>query len=132
MGSPIELNDTLQITTAQGFPEDILNLIKHGETSITLKEVQGKLFTFTGKDGARLFHLDPVRVYLVHKLDGKWLFWGQALIQSQTIEKQLTENGIWNGEWHTSGTFTIKEIYNPEYQKIFTRNESPSGKSYFE
>ncbi|MGV7220332.1 MAG: hypothetical protein ACQ9MH_02255 [Nitrospinales bacterium] len=131
MGSPIELNDTLQITSAQGFPDDVLNLTRHRENSITLNEVKGQLFTFKGKDSARLFHLDPVRVYLVHKLDGKWLFWGQALIQSQKIEKQLSDNDTWNGEWVTSGTFTIKEIYNPEYQEIFTRNESPPGKSYF-
>jgi hypothetical protein len=132
LGSPIELNDTLQITTEQGFPEDILNLTKHRETPITLNEVKGQLFTFKGKDGARLFHLDPVRVYLVHKLDGKWLFWGQALVQSQKIEKQLTQNGTWDGEWITSGTFTIKEIYEPDYQKIFTLRESPPGKSFFD
>jgi len=132
MGSPIELNDTLQITSAQGFPEDVLNLARHRETPITLNEIQGQLFAFKDKDSARLFHLDPVRVYLVHKLDGKWLFWGQALIQSQKIEKQLSDNKAWVGEWITSGTFIIKEIYDPEYQKIFTRRESPPGKSYFD
>ena len=131
MGSPIELNDTLQITTEQGFPSEILDLGRHQQTPITTQDVQGKQFTFKEKDGPRLFHLDPVRVYLVHKLDGKWLFWGQALIQSQTIEKKLTENGTWEGKWHTSGTFIIKTIYDPEYQKSFTIRESPPGKSYF-
>ena len=131
MGSPIELNDTLQITTEQGFPEDVLNLSRHQKTSIAIQEVQNQHFSFSNKDGARLFHLDPVRVYLVHKLDGKWLFWGQALIQSQKIEKKLSDKGIWDGDWVTSGTFIIKKIYDPEYQEIFTRNETPPGKSYF-
>lgn len=29
MGSHIELNDTLQITSEQGFPENVLNFEKH-------------------------------------------------------------------------------------------------------
>ena len=131
MGSPIELNDTLQITTEQGFPEDILNLGRHLKTPISIQELQSKHFSFSNKDSARLFHLDPVRVYLVHKLDGKWLVWGQVLIQSQKIEKKLSDNGDWIGEWVTSGTFIINKIYDPEYQEIFTRNETPPGKSYF-
>ncbi len=113
MGSNIELNDTLQITTAQGFPSDILDLTRHQQSPVTIKDVQGQIFNFTDKDSVRIFHLDPVRVYLVHKIDGKWLFWGQALIQSQTIEKKFEENGDWDGQWVTSGTFILKEIYDP-------------------
>jgi len=131
MGSHIEFNDTLQITTAQGFPADILDLSRHQKTPIAINEVQNQTFPFAGKDSARLFHLDPVRVYLVHKIEGKWLFWGQALIQSQKIEKKLKENGDWDGQWVTSGTFIIKVIYDPDYQEIITRNETPPGLSYF-
>jgi len=132
MGSFIEINDTLQITTEQGFPVKILNLEKHLQKPIKLEDVKGQLFHFHKKDSARIFHLDPVRVFLVHSIDGKWLIWGKALIQSQTIEKQLEENGEWiEGKWQTSGSYIISDIYDPEYQKIFTQRESVPGKSYF-
>ena len=131
MGSHIEINDTLQITTAQGFPADLLDLSRHRAAPISIKDVQNRTFNFSNKTSARIFHLDPVRVYLVHKIAGKWLFWGQALIQSQKIEKKLQENGDWDGEWLTSGTYLISAIYDPQYQQTFTRKESPPGKSYF-
>lgn len=132
MGSFIEINDTLQITTEQGFPADLLNLANHLQTPVTLDDVKGKCFHFHKKDSARIFHLDPVRVFLVHSIQGKWLIWGKALIQSQTIEKQLDESGKWiEGKWQTSGTYIISEIYEPEYQAIFTKRESVPGKSYF-
>ena len=131
MGSQIELNDTLQLTTEQGFPAGLLDLARHRETPVTLADVQGRVFEFSNKSKARLFHLDPVRVYLAHNIAGKWLFWGQALIQSLKIAKKLPENGHWGGEWLTSGTYIVSAIYDPEYQETFTRKESPPGKSYF-
>lgn len=132
MGSRIELNDTLQITRKQGFPADVLNLARHQADPIPLSAVADRLFQFTGKAGARYFQSDPVRVYLVHNIDGKWLFWGKVFIQSQTIEKLLNANNSWTeGEWITSGTFRIVDIYQPDYQRIFTERESPPGKSYF-
>lgn len=131
MGSFIEINDTLQITTEQGFPADLLNLENHVQTPVTLDDVSGKIFHFHKKDSARIFHLDPIRVFLVHSIDGKWLIWGKALIQSQTIEKQLDASGKWiDGKWQTSGTYIISEIYEPDYQAIFTKRESVPGKSY--
>lgn len=131
MGSFIEINDTLQITAEQGFPADVLNLEKHLKTPVTLDDVKGKIFHFYKKDSARIFHLDPVRVFLVQSINGKWLIWGKALIQSQTIEKQLDESGQWiDGKWQTNGTYTISEIYEPEYQELFTKRESVPGKSY--
>ena len=131
MGSQIELNDTLQLTTEQGFLASLLDLAKHRATPVTLADIQGRVFEFSNKSKARLFHLDPVRVYLAHNIAGKWLFWGQALIQSLKIEKKLPENGHWGGEWLTSGTYLISAIYDPQYQETFTRKESPPGKSYF-
>ena len=52
MGSYVELNDTLQITKEQGFPEE-LDWKQH------------------------LKNPYPVRNFLVENIDGKWLYWGQ-------------------------------------------------------
>lgn len=132
MGSNIELNDTLQITTEQGFPADLLDLATHQANPIPLAAVKDRLFSFTGKPGPRFFQSDPVRVYLVHNIGGKWLFWGKIFIQSQTIEKAISPDGSWKeGSWTTSGTYRIVDLYEPEYQILFTRRESPPERSYF-
>ena len=132
MGSFLEINDTLQVTTEQGFPADLLNLERHLKEPITLDVVEGRVFSFTKKSGSRIFHLDPVRVFLAHNVDGKWLFWGKILIQSLRIDKKLDAKGKWNGDdWETSGTYIISEIFDPQYQELFTRRESRKGFSYF-
>lgn len=120
MGSEIEFNDTLQITIEQGFPADILNLEKHKENPITLEDVKDKEFEFS-KSGAKIYHLPPARTFLVHNIDGKWLYWGHVLVIEQTIK-----DGV------TSGKFKIIKIYDPEYQVVVTNNESKKGMSYFE
>lgn len=132
MGSFIEVNDTLQITVAQGFPADVLDLAKHEKSPVSLSAVAEQVFSFCGKTNPRIFHLDPVRVYLVENRDGKWIFWGKAAVQSQTITKKLDAAGAWIPDaWETSGTFKIIELYEPDYQRLFTRRESPLGKSFF-
>ena len=79
-----------------------------------------------------MFQLYPVRVFYVHNIDGKWLFWGHVLIQTQTIEKKLNDDGSWTeGEWVTSGTYTIEKVYDPEFQEIYTRHEAPSDRNFF-
>jgi hypothetical protein len=93
--------------------------------------VKGKIFSFSKKEKARFFQSDPVRVYLVHNLNGKWLFWGKVYIQSQSITKKLDAEGNWKNEWETSGTFIIVDLYEPAYQEAFTKRESPAGLSYF-
>ena len=132
MGSSIEINDTLQLNQQQGFPCDVLNLQRHRQNPVTVDQLREKVFAFHEKSGARLFHPDPVRVFLVENIDGKWLFWGHALIQSQTIEKQFEIDGSWiEGNWKTSGTYRISRIFDPEYQQQYTRGESPPGRGYF-
>ncbi|MFY0628982.1 MAG: hypothetical protein JXR05_01305 [Flavobacteriaceae bacterium] len=132
MGSFVEINDTLQLTDEQGFPSDIFDLEKHRKNPVTLKDVEGKVFEFKDKPSARIFQIDPVRVYYVHNVDGKWLFWGRVLIQSQHIEKVLNDDGSWTeGNWKTSGTYTILSVYDPEYQHTFTLNEAPDDRNYF-
>ena len=132
MGSMVEINDTLQLTTEQGFPSDILDLKKHQQKPVTLSDVQDRLFEFKDKPSARIFQLDPVRVYYVHNIDGKWLFWGRVFIQSETIYKKVDANGNWKeGDWLTSGTYKIIYIYYPKYQKPFTLHEAPADRNYF-
>lgn len=132
MGTGIELNDTLQLTDAQGFPADVLNLDRHRSNPIKIDDVADKVFKFANKDGARVFHLDPVRVYLVQNINGKWVFWGRVLIQSQSISKGSSNGSSGESSWVTSGTYKIVDIYDPEYQETFTKRESPRGKSFFE
>lgn len=130
MGSLIEINDTLQLTEAQGFPSDLLDLERHRRSPLTLADVQGRVFSFQHKDGARIFHVPDVRVYFAHNRDGKWLFWGHVFVLSQTIQvAALSPSGEYS--FVTSGTYKIVELYDPVYQELFTNRESPPGRSYF-
>lgn len=140
MGTMIEINDTLQLTTSQGFPASLLNLAKHRKKPVELEAVADRIFEFKDKPSARMFQLDPVRVYYVHNIDGKWLFWGRVLIQTLSIRKNRNADGtpIVPGtksdppaEWLTSGTYKIMDIYPPDYQEAFTRHEAPPDRNYF-
>jgi hypothetical protein len=124
MGSYIELNDTLQITTAQGFPEVIFNLEKHRENPIQLADVADKIFEFKDKPNARVFHTPPTRCFFVHNIDGKWLYWGKIMMLEQTITCTNKDNPT------TSGKYKIIEIYDPEYQAQITKHECPEGLNY--
>ena len=130
MGSNIEINDTLQLTKEQGFPCDILNLAEHSKKPRSMDDLKTKVFTFH-KEDARIFHLDPCRVFLVENISGKWLFWGHALIQSQEVKKRNPGPNWKQGDWDTFGTYVISQIYDPEFQRAVTLNQSPPGKSYF-
>ncbi|MEH6592759.1 MAG: hypothetical protein V7746_21005 [Halioglobus sp.] len=139
MGCSYELNDTLLISEEQGFRSDIFNYQRHIENPITLKDVEGEIFQFKNKPTARAFQLDPVRVFFFERTSNdKWLAWGKVLIQSLTIEhnKNRTidpDNAIKFEpmDWSTSGTYTILEIYDPEYQRIFTSHEAPPAWNFF-
>lgn len=126
MGSYFELNDTLQITTEQGFPADVLDLAKHVKHPILINEVNDKIFEFHDKPKARIYHMPPCRCFLAHNIDGKWLYWGKILMHEQTIHCADSKNPT------TSGKYKITEIYEPEYQKQFTNHETFPGQSYFE
>ena len=132
MGSFVEINDTLELTAEQGFPESMFNREKHLRCPVTLKDVADRIFEFRDKPSPRIYQLDPVRVYYVQNLNGKWLFWGRVFIQSQKVEKKLQPNGTWKeGDWVTSGTYRIVDVYDPQYQEMFTRHEAPVGRNYF-
>lgn len=139
MGCFYELNDTLLLTEAQGFPSKLLNRDAHVRKPVTIKDLQGQVFKFAGKPAARAFQLDPVRVFLFERTENdKWLGWGHVLIQSLHIEHKPTGVKDPNnpikfepGDWMTSGTFKFLTIYDPEYQEFMTKNEAPAAWNYF-
>ncbi len=69
MGSFIEINDTLQITTEQGFPPE-LKLEKHRKKPFKAQDFTDRTFKFS-KPGLRVFHPAPTRVFLVHNINGR-------------------------------------------------------------
>ncbi|MFH1445428.1 MAG: hypothetical protein ABIF08_03025 [Nanoarchaeota archaeon] len=121
MGSYIELNDTLQITSEQGFPKE-LTLEKHLKKPFKSSDFKGKIFSFHDKPNMRIYHLAPTRVFLVHNINGKWLYWGHCHIIKQTIDAKKKT---------TSGKFIITKIYNFEHQKNMSTYEVDSGKEFF-
>ncbi|MFH0829490.1 MAG: hypothetical protein V1907_04970 [Candidatus Kerfeldbacteria bacterium] len=122
MGSFIEFNDTLQITTAQGFPVE-LELEKHLKKPFHAEDFKGRVFEFYDKPDMRIYHPAPTRVFLVHNIDGKWLYWGHVQIIEQTIDAQKKT---------TSGKFIITKIYSPEHQREMSIQEVDAGKSFFQ
>ena len=123
----LEINDTLQCTTEQGFPADIFDLEKHLKTPITIDQVKDQIFSFYGMRNMRFYQHIPCRVYIAHHTpNDKWLFWGHIMIHSQTITGSDRDHMV------TSGEYTFSQVYSPEYQEMFTRNECPFGLSYFD
>ncbi|MFA6253595.1 MAG: hypothetical protein WC687_05045 [Patescibacteria group bacterium] len=120
MQTSIKINDTLRITNKQGFPVKALNLERHLKKPYTLKDLKNRVFTFT-KPLPRIYCLPPTRTFLVQEINGKWVKWGHCLIVEQTI---------YNGK-RTTGKFIVSKIYDPEYMKMATINDTPNGKSYF-
>lgn len=138
MGCFYEINDTLLLTEDQGFPSHVFNYERHVKSPVTIDDVKDKIFHFKGKATARLFQLDPVRVFFYENTkNDKWLAWGQVLIQSITIEHvahTVTEGDAIKfqpGDWVTSGTFKMLEVYDPAYQRVFTEHEAPPAWNFF-
>lgn len=111
MGSFIEINDTLQITREQGFPEE-LDVAKHFEKPFTAKDFEGRVFEFKDKKDIRIYHGRPVRTFLVENKDGKWIYWGHVYL-TEVVHNM--ENRT------TSGKFVIHYLFTPEeMKKAFT------------
>ena len=117
MGSFIEINDTLQLTMEQGFPE-ILNYEKHKAKPFITSDFKDKVFEFKSKPNIRVFHSPPVRNFLVQNIDGKWLYWGHIHILE--VSHDVIKNT-------TSGKFKIIYILSPEEMehahRIIDRNK---------
>jgi hypothetical protein len=100
MGSLIEINDTLKLP--QG--------------AITEPFKEGVEYTFKRQD-RRLYHLHPIRVFLVIERNKKWDYIGHALILSQTI------NALENT---TEGIFIIDKLYTDAHRENMKRYETPT------
>lgn len=107
MGSIIEINDTLQITKLQGFPEE-LEIEKHLERPLTAESFKDKVFEFNNKSNIRFYHVPPVRVFLVENLNGKWIYWG--LVHILEIKHDYISKT-------TSGKYKIIYLNSPEEMK---------------
>ncbi len=104
MGSIFEINDTLQITKEQGFPDD-LNLEKHQSAPLKAEDFADRIFEFQDKPKIRLYQQAPIKNFLVENRDGKWIYWGFIHIL------EITHDHL---KQTTSGKFKIIYIYTPE------------------
>jgi hypothetical protein len=125
MGSYLEINDTLQITTEQGFPADELIWERHRGKPCKTSDFEDRVFEFRDKPGARYYHTPPTRNFLVQNRDGKWIYWGKVLVVEQKI------NGEDEESLTTSGKYRIIEIWDPDFMIEMTRRNSPEECSYF-
>lgn len=107
MGSLVELNDTLRISKAQGFP-DGLDISTHLKTPYNIKDFEGKVFAFHSKPKIRNYQQMPVRNFLVEEIDGKWVYWGLCHITEITHNYEIQQ---------TAGKFKIIYINSPEEMK---------------
>lgn len=107
MGSTIEINDTLQITSDQGFPQE-LDLERHKTKLFTAEDFDGKTFQFKDKSGIRMYQQPPVRNFLAHNIDGTWLYWGLVHV-IEVVHDTVNQT--------TSGKFTMQYIYTPKEMK---------------
>lgn len=107
MGSMVEINDTLQLTREQGFPQE-LDLEQYVKNPTELMGVVGRTFEFADKPDVRVFQQVPVRVFLVENRGGKWIYWGLAHILkvTQDYERQVT-----------SGQFRVVKLFTPEQMR---------------
>ena len=107
MGSFIETNDTLQITSEQGFPCE-LDIQEHLQNPYTALQFSDKVFEFKNKPAIRIYQAPPVRNFLVQNIDGKWLYWGLCHIL------EITHDYV---NKTTSGKYKIIHINTPEQMK---------------
>jgi hypothetical protein len=108
MGSYIEINDTLQLTPEQGFPEE-LSLEKHLLDPLTAGLFTDKLFEYKDKASVRIFHAPPVRTFLVENRSGKWIYWGLIHV-TETTHDLVNKT--------TSGKYKIIYINTPEEMRV--------------
>ncbi|MBI5621220.1 hypothetical protein HY949_05620 [Candidatus Gottesmanbacteria bacterium] len=104
MGSFVEINDTLQLTTEQGFPAEF-DYQKHLQKPFKAHDFKDKVFAFRDKPKIRIYKAPPVRNFLVQNINGKWLYWGLIHIL-EVVHDYVRQT--------TSGKFKIIAIFNPE------------------
>ncbi len=107
MWSTIEINDTLQLTTEQWFPTE-LDYEIHRNNPLKIEDFQDKVFEFNNKPKVRIYKLPPVRNFLVHNINGKWLYWWLINVIEVTHD---------NISQTTSWKYKIIQFYTPEEMK---------------
>ena len=108
MGSVVELNDTLQISKEQGFPQE-LDLDQHLKSPYKAEDFKDQIFEFRDKSGVRIYKIPPVRNFLVENRDGKWIYWGLCHILETTCDY---------AKGTTSGKFKVIYINTPDEMRI--------------
>lgn len=103
MGSPIEFNDTLKLTPGEGLPPD---------------PQEGPVYEFC-KDGRRLYHLAPTRVFLVEDVNGKWNYIGHAYVLELTLDAERDQ---------TRGKYRITRLYPRDYAMLANQHDAPPGR----
>lgn len=106
MGSVVTLNDTLQITKAQGFPVE-LDFSKHQVNPFKTEDFAGRVFEFKNKEGVRIYQAPPVRVFLAENIEGKWLYWGQCYVLETKLD---LENKVTSGKYKITKIFSVEEM----------------------
>lgn len=107
MGSKIVINSILKLTYEKGMPK---NPVVGGRYNFKLL-------------GERIYQFSPILVTLVHEIDEKWKFIGQATILRQTID----------AEAHlTTGEYQIVRLFPEEVARLISIYEAPEGESYFD
>jgi len=104
VGSIFETNDTLQITSEQGFPAE-LDLEKHKANPFSHEDFEEKIFEFKNKPKTRMYHKPPVRNFFAHNTGDEWIYWGQIEIIEVTLD-YVNDT--------TSGKYRITKIFSPE------------------
>lgn len=122
MGSYVEINDTLQITKEQGFPNE-LDWRQHLKNPYTAEQFKNKIFEFKDKPSIRNYQMPPVRNFLVENIDGKWLYWGQ--IHMLEINHDYINKT-------TSGKFKIIHINTIEEMKVAHSIIDRNKETYFD
>ena len=107
MGSQIEINDTLQITRAQGFPSELI-LEEHLKNPLRTEDLSEKVFEFKNKRVNPRITSFLWRNFLVENRDGKWIYWGLCHILETTCD-YINKT--------TSGKFKIIYINTPQEMK---------------
>ncbi|MEK7581685.1 MAG: hypothetical protein AAB512_05405 [Patescibacteria group bacterium] len=122
MGSFIELNDTLQLTSEQGFPKE-LDFEKHKRKPLKADNFEGRVFEFHNKSEIRVYKIPPIRNFLVQNINGKWLYWGLIHVLETTCDYVKKT---------TSGKFKIIYIYTPqEMHKAHAMIDRENKTDYF-
>jgi len=122
MGTLLEMNDTLRLNKAQGFPT-VLDIDKHLAKPYTAELFANRIFEFKDKMRLRIYQVPPVRNFLVETIDGEWIYWG--LIHILEISHDYLKNT-------TSGKYKIIYIYTPEEMKqVFNLTDRIKDNNYF-